>query len=299
MDSSAAAAQEALILASILGQEFDLDVLVAASGYTEPRFWGFLDAVKARLLDERQPDRGERYGFVHALIQEALYEQLPIHRRRGLHLRVGEVLEERRAQPATAAAELTRHFLQAGDAGRAQTYAIQAGDHAAGRYAHAEAAQHYTLALKLLCERGDEGMAARVQLRLAAELQDLNRLLDAVAAYEAALAAFEHLGTTRWNGFGALGCGRLHDFAPHYACSRAPPGRGAAALAERGRTAELASLLADAARAKSFGGDSVGAIQLAERGFALAERLGDAGLLARALLGLVTAHHQDMLDRPD
>jgi hypothetical protein len=186
-----------LILASILGQEFHLDVLVAASGRPEAAVLSDLDAaVQARLLDERQPDGGERYGFVHALIQEALYEQLPVHRRRKLHLRAGEALEEFRAQPATAAAELTRHFLRAGDTIRAKNYALQAGDHAVGRYAHAEAAQHYKLALELLRAQGNVVMAAEVQRRLAGELQDLNRLPDAVAAYEAALAAFNNSVTT-------------------------------------------------------------------------------------------------------
>ncbi len=129
-------AQDALILASILGEEFDLDVLVATSGRPQATVLNALDAALEKLLADR----------------------------------------------ATTPAGLTRHFLQAGDTKRAATCAMQAGDHDSGRYAHAEAAQHYGVALELLRERGEARMAAEVQRRLASELQDQNRLPDAEAA---------------------------------------------------------------------------------------------------------------------
>src|SRR5437868_8885898 len=47
------------------------------------------------------------------------------------------------------------------------------------------------------------------------------------------------------------------------------------------------------ARTKAFSGNWVEAMQLAERGLAVAERLGNPVLLARALLGLAIAHDQE------
>jgi predicted ATPase/DNA-binding CsgD family transcriptional regulator len=289
-----AEAQEMLILASVLGPEFDLDALVAACERPEVAVLKDLDtAIEARLLQERRHERGERFGFVHVLIQEVLYEELPAHRRRRLHLRVGEVLAQLRAEQPTAAAELARHFLEGGDTERAVTYATRAGDDAAGRYAHAEAVQHYEVAVGILREGTASGLLAEVQQRLASELYDLNRLPEALAAYESALRAFEQLGDGAGLASVHWGLGRLHDSrydmvaAVHHLdeALRFWP----SALEDAG----LARLLVDTARTKAFSGNWVEAMQLAERGLAVAERLGNAVLLARALLGLAIAHDQE------
>src|SRR5205807_1439498 len=86
-------AQELLSLASVLGQEFDLEVLALTSARPEPAVLTALDAaLDASLIEERNSASGNRYGFAHALIQEALYERLHGHHRRKLHLRAAEVL---------------------------------------------------------------------------------------------------------------------------------------------------------------------------------------------------------------
>ena len=277
-------AQELLRLASVLGAEWDLDVLLAASGISESEVLDHLDAaLAARLLEERHGGTPERYAFVHVLMQQSLYQELPSHRQRRLHRRVGEALEQVHTHNPVFAAELARNFLLAGDRERAAHYATAAGDQAAARYAHAEAAQQYEIALDLLDELRDALRAAEVRYRLANELYDLNRLADAIAAYEAALAEFarfgDALGQARVHG----GLGRLHrgryDFLqalPHFeAALRFWP-------YER-EDAELAGLLLDFAGAKFYSVDYLSDVPLAERGLALAERLGDAGLIARAL----------------
>ena len=291
------AGRDLLSLASILGQEFDLDVLLAASEQAEGEVFAGLDAaLDARLVAESRAGYGGRFAFVHALIQQTLYEELPAHRRRRLHRRVGEVLETRRAGHAAAPAELARHFLQGGDPKRAATYAVQAGDAAAGRYAHAEAAHHYAVAVEVLRELDEAAMVAEVQCRLAAELLDLGRLPDAVAAYEAALAAFVGRGDQTGQASAHWGLGRLH--LGRYDLIAAVSHLDAALrLWPAGREdAELTRLLVDAARAKVFSGDAVAARHLADRAVALAERLGDAGLIARALVGFAEAHAGDMRD---
>ena len=193
-----AESRDLLSLASVLGQEFDIDVLIAASDRSQSEVFAALDAaLEARLVEEVRGGFGKRYAFVHALIQETLYEELPAHRRRVLHQRLGEVLETVRAGQAAVTAELARHFLHAGDTERAVTYAIQAGDDASGRYAHAEAAHQYTIAVDVLRElERAPGGPPRSSADWAAELFDLNRLPEALAAYEAALSGFEQAVTT-------------------------------------------------------------------------------------------------------
>jgi predicted ATPase len=126
-------------------------------------------------------------------VQQALYEGVSAHRRRRLHVRVGEVLEQAQAADSTPA-ELARHFLEGGDRDRAAKYAVRAGETAAARYAHAEAAHHFAIAVAVLNELGDAAWAAEVQCLLAGECFDLNQLSEAVAAYQAALTWFQQRG---------------------------------------------------------------------------------------------------------
>jgi hypothetical protein len=125
-----AEAQALLRLASVIGPEFDLDVLLAASGQPEASVLDALDAwLDARVLEERQGSGGrDRYGFKHALIHLTLYEELPTHRRRRSHMRVASALESLRPLPATASADLARHFLLGGNTAQAARYAVQAAE---------------------------------------------------------------------------------------------------------------------------------------------------------------------------
>src|SRR4030042_394602 len=110
-------------------------------------------AVPARVVTE-VPRAVGRYSFSHALIWETLYEELTTTRRVRLHRRIGEVLEGLYgAHPEPHVAELAHHFFEAaprGDVAQAIHYARRAGDRAAALLAHAEAAEHYGLALQAL-----------------------------------------------------------------------------------------------------------------------------------------------------
>ncbi|MGH2541228.1 MAG: hypothetical protein ACRDIB_00430, partial [Ardenticatenaceae bacterium] len=90
------------------------------------------------------------YMFRHVLTQEAAYSTILHRRRRQFHLRVGEALEalfpERQAELAPT---LARHFVEAGESGRALKYATLAGDEAFRLHAHTEAIEHYTQALEM------------------------------------------------------------------------------------------------------------------------------------------------------
>ena len=191
----AAGAQDLLRLASVLGQEWDLPVLLEAADQEEQQVLDHLDAaLAARLLEERRTRQDERYGFAHALIGQALYQEVPRHRLRRLHLRAGEALERVAGERPEAWAELARHFLAAGERTRATRYAVLAGDHAAKLYAHAEAVQHYEAALDLLEEAGDERETARVQEHLGLALRRTARYAEALAAQEQVARAMRTTG---------------------------------------------------------------------------------------------------------
>jgi predicted ATPase/DNA-binding XRE family transcriptional regulator len=79
-------AREMLGLASVLGQEFDLELVAAIVRSDEGVFFDAVDAALATgLIRALGADHPERYTFSHALVQQTVYGEIPIHRRRRLH----------------------------------------------------------------------------------------------------------------------------------------------------------------------------------------------------------------------
>jgi tetratricopeptide (TPR) repeat protein len=126
------------------------------------------------------------YLFRHTLVQEATYRTLLREDRKRLHAFVGDTLErdfpERRAELAPI---LARHFAEAGDDRRALHYYALAGDHAAQRYANAEAAMHYTRAVELLAAGAD-----LAGTRLSELYTKRGRVLELSGQYAEALANY-------------------------------------------------------------------------------------------------------------
>jgi len=284
-----ASSQQLLRMASVLGAEWELKMLQLVTGRSESEALDDLDAaIGAHLLRSTDHDVSETYAFSHVLVQQALYEELPPHRRRRIHLRVAQMLESLDDAPSPAPAELARHFALGGDRSRAVEYAVAAGQQAGSRYAPAEAVYHYQFALQLLLETGDGPQTANVRRRLAEELYDLNRIDQAQSMFDAALARFERVGDELGQALVHAGIGRLHlgryDSAValrhlDHALSLWPPER---------EDAELLQLILMATRAKIFSADS-GAIAMAERAAQIAERIGDTAGLALATLYIATS----------
>ena len=132
--------------ASVLGVSFSgaviVDVLegdpnVAAASEAWERLGEFV---------EFDPDIPGHFRFRHALIRDAAYEGLSYKRRRELHARVAEVLEERQSEPEP----LSLHFLRAERWPEAWRYSIEAGRRAWAKYANVEAAQFFERGLDLV-----------------------------------------------------------------------------------------------------------------------------------------------------
>jgi class 3 adenylate cyclase/tetratricopeptide (TPR) repeat protein len=108
------------------------------------------------LVRERVHDPELEYIFKHALTQEAAYELLLIRRRKELHRRAGEVLEELYPeQRGELASALAYHFRQGEDWQRAADYAMGAGAQAVKVYAMNEALAYYDDAYQALKKISD------------------------------------------------------------------------------------------------------------------------------------------------
>ena len=146
---------QALTVASVIGQEFDFRILnKLIDGTGEDQLLTAMDeAVSARLMEE-VPGARDRYQFSHALIQQTLAEELTTSRRVRMHARIGEALEELYGDEVdTHAAELASHFAEAEPVlgpEKLVRYSLKAGERALAVYAHEEAQAHF-----------ERGLAAR------------------------------------------------------------------------------------------------------------------------------------------
>ncbi len=126
-----------------------------------------------------------RYGFVHALYQEVLYEQISATRRSRLHRQIGEREEQSYSDRAREiAAELAVHFERGRDYKRAIQYLQHAGENASQRNAHVEAISLLTKGLELLNTLQDTPERARQELALQIALGALLMATKGIAAPE-------------------------------------------------------------------------------------------------------------------
>jgi DNA-binding winged helix-turn-helix (wHTH) protein/predicted ATPase len=112
-------------------------------------------------------DAATRYGFIHALYRNVLYERVSAARRVQLHRRIGEQGEELYCERATEiAAELAMHFELGSNYKQAAKYLHQAADNAIRRFAYREAIGLSRRGLELLERLPDTPERARQELSL-------------------------------------------------------------------------------------------------------------------------------------
>jgi predicted ATPase len=167
--------QRILEAASVAGAEFSMLAVVA--GLREDR-----TAIEARcdeLARRRQfiqdcgvqelpnGEEATRYGFIHALYQNVLYERVSASRRVQLHQRIGERGEEVYGERVREiAAELSMHFERGRDYKQAVKYLRQAAENDIRRFAYREAVVLSRRGLELLRKLPDTAERAEQELLL-------------------------------------------------------------------------------------------------------------------------------------
>ena len=178
--------------AAMIGRDVDPALLEAILGITPVAVATALADAAQQHVVEPTPD-GHRYRFRHALLAEAVRNDLLPAERTRLHRRLAMTLATRpelgAESPAGAAAELAHHWGEAGDAGRALPAWIEAGRSASAAHAWQESASAYERALALSAagtvhlapqRRAELGMRAAMMTSFAGEPR---------RAYELALVA--------------------------------------------------------------------------------------------------------------
>jgi tetratricopeptide (TPR) repeat protein len=159
-----------LSLASVIGRDFDLDLLARAAKTSEDDLLDILDAASAAALVRELTGVSGNYNFAHALIQHTLYEDLGPTRRGRAHRVVAEALEDLCGdRPGPRVGELAHHWFNANepiDLTKAISYSRQAGDAALGALAPADALRHYAQALDLSAQVGNPDPVLGIDLTI-------------------------------------------------------------------------------------------------------------------------------------
>jgi DNA-binding NarL/FixJ family response regulator len=138
-------ARQVVRVAAVGGRRVTHDTLEAVAEVPGPRLDDALrDAIDAHVLELTPSGRG--YIFRHALLAEAVYDDLLPGERVRLHAAYAAVLS---ARPDRRAAELARHARASHDLPTAYSASVAAGDEAMALAAPQEALQHYETALEL------------------------------------------------------------------------------------------------------------------------------------------------------
>jgi DNA-binding winged helix-turn-helix (wHTH) protein len=185
-------AHKVLAVAAVIGQEFSREVLVQALE-AEWRLEPLAEALRSSIVTE-VPEALGRYRFTHALVREALYEEIETSERALIHRRVAETLEQMQGMgPPLNLAEIAFHHTEGAspeEFEKAIVFARRAGERAVEQLAWEEASTHFRDALKLLEQREARTADERCQLLLAAA-QSERRAGNLTRAREACTRAAE------------------------------------------------------------------------------------------------------------
>lgn len=186
-------ATRTLTAAAVIGRDFDVDLLTEVVDVGEDDLLDMLEeACVAGVLVERTGRPGS-FTFAHALINQALYDELGATRRARLHRRVAEALESLCGDdPGARVAELANHWSAATasvDPAKALDYTVRAGRRAIDDLAPDEAIRWFGQALELHGQLEDPDQRQRCEIliglgeaqRHAGDSDFRQTLLDAAA----------------------------------------------------------------------------------------------------------------------
>ena len=137
---------------AVIGKEFTLSLLTRVAIQPEEDLLRQLARLQSsEFIYERPAFPDVEYIFKHALTQEVAYNSLLTERRRIVHERAAQAMEETyQHQLEDHYSELAHHYSRSGNTQKAVDYLQLAGEQTVRRSANIEAISHFTAALELL-----------------------------------------------------------------------------------------------------------------------------------------------------
>jgi tetratricopeptide (TPR) repeat protein len=162
------AEKELLQSLAVLGREFSMTLVQRVTSKSTRDLEQMLRNLQLSEYINEQPAIGDiEYTFKHALTQEVASNSILAERRKALHQRAGEAIEQLFAERLDDyAIDLARHFERSGNPGKAVEYLERAGRRALEQAAHSEVTEYVTRALQLVKQLSDEIDRSRHELEL-------------------------------------------------------------------------------------------------------------------------------------
>jgi len=185
-----ASARRVLVLAAVLGRRFDAEFLAEIADVPLAEILAVLHGARdMQLIDELRTTRDAIvYAFRHALIRDAIYDEMLALELRPLHARILDALERRGRGSAT---DLGYHAWAALDAERCVLYNERAGDEADALHSYADAVGCYERAM---LGAHEDAARARILEKAARSCGRDGKSTRAMRLYEAAAEAREPTG---------------------------------------------------------------------------------------------------------
>jgi class 3 adenylate cyclase len=157
-----------LAIASVVGREFSVEVLERVAELPRDRMLELLEEAEGERIVDEATQPSLRFSFSHALVREALYEELGVTQRVRLHRRIAEVIEDICGEDKEPhLEELAHHFLEAQELDRAIEYSEAAAHRSIEVMAFEEGADLYAKALQALELRHPTPARRHVELLVA------------------------------------------------------------------------------------------------------------------------------------
>lgn len=152
LDRIGPAAKEIAQIGATIGREFSYELAAMVADRPEEEIKATLGRlVEAGLIFQRGEPPQSSFLFKHGLLQDAAYSTLLRDRRRSLHARIAQAIEEMFPEIVESQPEVVaRHRTEAGLRKQAAVYWQRAGELALRRSAGSEALKHFSNALRLL-----------------------------------------------------------------------------------------------------------------------------------------------------
>ncbi|MDX6551857.1 MAG: hypothetical protein QOH74_345, partial [Gaiellales bacterium] len=173
LDALPPAERSVLLDAAVVGKVFWRGALVDAA-QDAGLLSEHLGALERRDLIRRETvsaiEGDQQYAFKHVLIRDVAYEMLPRAHRQERHAQVATFIEQQTDEFGEAAAQLARHWREAGRGERAVQYFTLAAEHAGRGWAKDLAVRLYREALELVPE-SDPDLRRELRRRLGVAFQ--------------------------------------------------------------------------------------------------------------------------------
>lgn len=187
--------RDLLSIASVLGRSFDaadLEVLAEGSGKVEDSIDRL---VREGVFEEERESRGDRLAFSSGIVRDVLYGALSRRKRRSLHRKYAELIEERYAgRLERIYPDLLHHFSQADNPEKTVEYGLKLARKSLDAFSADDATRAAKTALEYLEDEewtGDRALEGEARLLLAEAHRIAGNAEGALREAEAGVRIFE------------------------------------------------------------------------------------------------------------